>query len=103
MPVAHGWAAQVVSLATQVACTLSLVGVLLLRSESVVWAKVGEDVVMLELESSSYFTVRGSGTVIIERLADGATEESLVESVTRSYNRMLWILDLVKAATYPPS
>jgi hypothetical protein len=23
--------------------------------------------------------------------------------VAQSYNRMLWILDLVKAATYPPS
>jgi hypothetical protein len=62
-----------------------MVVVLRLRSETVVWSKLGDDVVMLELESSSYFTVRGSGTVIIERLADGATEESLVESVTSRF------------------
>jgi len=53
-----------------------------LRSDEVVWSKVGEDIVMLELASSTYFTVRGSGTAIVERLADGATEDSLVEHVT---------------------
>ncbi len=62
-----------------------MVGMLRLRSESVVWSRVGEDVVILELESSSYFTVMGSGTVIIEHLADGATEDSLVESVTSRF------------------
>jgi hypothetical protein len=53
-----------------------------LRSDQLVWSKVGDDVVILELASSTYFTVRGSGTAIIERLVDGATKESLVDDLT---------------------
>lgn len=53
-----------------------------LRSDEVLWSKVGDDIVMLELASSTYFTVRGSGTAIIEKLADGASEDALVEHVT---------------------
>lgn len=56
-----------------------------LRSDELVWSKVGDDVVILELASSTYFTVRGSGTAIIERLAEGATEDSLVEHVTSCF------------------
>lgn len=52
-----------------------------LRNDEVLWSKVGDDIVMLELASSTYFTVRGSGTAIIEKLADGTSEDSLVEHV----------------------
>lgn len=53
-----------------------------LRSDQVVWSKVGEDIVILELASSTYFTVRGSGVAIVERLVEGATEDSLIADVT---------------------
>ena len=56
-----------------------------LRSDELVWSKVGEDVVILELASSTYFTVRGSGTAIIERLVDGATKDVLVDDLTSRF------------------
>lgn len=57
-----------------------------LRSDELVWSKVGEEVVILELASSTYFTVRGSGTAIIERLSDGgATKDALVEDLTSRF------------------
>lgn len=56
-----------------------------LRSEELVWSKVGDDVVILELASSTYFTVRGSGTAIIEKLVDGATKEALVDDLTSRF------------------
>ena len=56
-----------------------------LRSDELVWSKVGDDIVILELASSSYFTVRGSGTAIIERLVDGSTKEALVDELTSRF------------------
>jgi hypothetical protein len=56
-----------------------------LRSDQLVWSKVGDDVVILELASSTYFTVRGSGTAIIESLVDGATKEALVDDLTSRF------------------
>ena len=41
---------------------------------------------MLDLESSTYFTVRGTGSYLISRLADGVSEESLVESLVAHYD-----------------
>lgn len=56
-----------------------------LRSDELVWSKVGDDVVILELATSTYFTVRGSGTAIIERLVEGATKEALVDDLTSRF------------------
>lgn len=56
-----------------------------LRPGGLSWSKVGDDVVILDLESSTYFAVAGCGTLIVECLAGGATEESLVDSVTSNY------------------
>ena len=56
-----------------------------LRNESLVWSEVGEETVVLELDSSTYFTVKGSGTLIVRLLAEGASEDSLVQSLTDAY------------------
>lgn len=56
-----------------------------LRQAGLSWSKVGDEIVILDLESSTYFTVTGCGTLILEHLAGGTTEESLVDSLISYY------------------
>jgi len=67
------------SLRSRRPCTLSQMNTYRLAADRIVWSKVGADVVVLELASSTYFTVKGSGTAIVEKLAEGATEDALVQ------------------------
>ena len=57
-----------------------------LRRDDLAWSDAGGETVLLDLESSTYFTVRGTGSYLISRLADGVSEESLVESLVAHYD-----------------
>ena len=46
-----------------------------LKAEDVVWREVGDELVVLELSTSTYLTLNGTAKQIWERLASGATCE----------------------------
>lgn len=57
-----------------------------LRSEGTAWSDVGGEVVILDLQSSLYFSVKGAGTAIVAKLAEGATIDDLVAELTSRYD-----------------
>ena len=59
--------------------------VLRLRREGVAWSDVGGETVLLDLESSTYFVAKGTGALIVASLAEGTTEDALVEKVVAHY------------------
>jgi hypothetical protein len=56
-----------------------------LRVDEVVWREVGEDLVVLELATSTYLTLNGSAKLLWTGLADGATTPELAASLTTAY------------------
>ena len=56
-----------------------------LNADEVVWREVGDELVVLELSSSTYLTLNGTAKQIWEGLADGATREALVEGLVARY------------------
>lgn len=48
-----------------------------LRVDRVAWAELDGDVVALDLETSAYFTLNASGSLLLRRLELGATLEDL--------------------------
>lgn len=50
-----------------------------LRSSELAWNEVEGEVVVLDLSSSLYLTVNGTGALLWRRLAEGATEAELVQ------------------------
>jgi len=56
-----------------------------LNADEVVWREVGDELVVLELSSSTYLTLNGTAKNIWEGLADGATIETLVEGLVARY------------------
>jgi len=57
-----------------------------LRADNLSAREIDGDIVVLDLTSSQYFTVSGSGVVIFERLEAGATEDELVAAVCAEYD-----------------
>ena len=56
-----------------------------LKAEDVVWREVDDELVVLELSTSTYLTLNGAAKHLWETLADGATIEQLVESLVERY------------------
>jgi hypothetical protein len=56
-----------------------------LRSEDLVWQKVDSDVVVLDLRTSIYFRINGSGAALWEQLAAGATIHQLENSLVSEF------------------
>jgi hypothetical protein len=56
-----------------------------LRSDSVAWNAVGEDVVVLDLASSTYFSTNATGTVLWKLLASGASRSELVNALVARF------------------
>lgn len=56
-----------------------------LSMEDVVWREVGDELVILELSTSTYLTLNGTAKHLWEQLADGTTSELLVESLVERY------------------
>lgn len=64
---------------------VSAAGVPRLRVDDVVWREVGEDLVVLELSTSTYLTLNGSARQLWIGLAEGGTVNVLVDRLTSLY------------------
>jgi hypothetical protein len=53
-----------------------------LRQDRLTWHVAGDDVVVLDLGGSVYLKLNGTGRLLWERLAEGATEAELVAMLT---------------------
>jgi hypothetical protein len=60
-------------------------GPLRLRVDQVAWRDVGDELIVLELATSTYLTLNGSAKQLWLGLASGATAEELVESLVAAY------------------
>ncbi|MDQ1701963.1 MAG: hypothetical protein QOF57_1215 [Frankiaceae bacterium] len=56
-----------------------------LREHNVSARRIDGEIVVLDLTSSQYFTISGSGVLLYDRLALGATEDELVDAVLTEY------------------
>lgn len=56
-----------------------------LRREGLAWHDVGGEVVLLDIDSSFYFVAKGSSSLLVSSLAEGASEEDLVELMLAHY------------------
>jgi hypothetical protein len=56
-----------------------------LRQDGLTWHVAGDDVVVLDLQGSVYLRLNGSGRVLWERLAEGATEDDLAAALVGTY------------------
>lgn len=56
-----------------------------LRQAGLTWHVAGDDVVVLDLEGSTYLKLNGSGRVLWECLAEPCVESDLVDALTEQY------------------
>jgi hypothetical protein len=56
-----------------------------LKVDDVVWREVGDDLVVLELSTSTYLTLNGTARYLWERLADATTLDGLIEMLVERY------------------
>jgi hypothetical protein len=56
-----------------------------LRSDSIAWNAVGDNVVVLDLTSSTYFSTNATGTVLWQLLASGANRTDLVNALVEQF------------------
>ncbi len=56
-----------------------------LRSDDLVWQKVDSDVVVLDLRTSIYFRINGSGAALWEQLAADVTNSDLEKTLVATY------------------
>lgn len=57
-----------------------------LRAESLTWQRIDDDIVVLDLEGSSYLKLNASGAVLWEALAGGADHADLVRQLMERYD-----------------
>lgn len=56
-----------------------------LREDRVHWRQIDQDVVAVDVETSTYLSTNGSGAVLWLALAEGTTRERLVERLAQAY------------------
>jgi hypothetical protein len=61
------------------------VSVLRLRPGAVEWRSVEGEVLALDVDAATYIAANESGTVLWERLAEGATRDQLVDALLEAY------------------
>jgi hypothetical protein len=54
-------------------------------AENVAWRKVEQDVVLLNLDTSDYFSITSVGVFIWERLGEGASPNEIVPSICEEF------------------
>lgn len=57
-----------------------------LRRDGVAWSDLGTEIVILDLRSSTYVSVRDTGAFLVNGLVDGASAQTLVERLLDGYN-----------------
>jgi len=65
--------------------TSSLDKKMVLKADEVVWREVGDELVVLELGTSTYLTLNGTAKYLWLTLAEGATVGELVKSLAARY------------------
>ena len=60
-------------------------GTMRLRGRDVSWRTVGDEVIVLDGRSWAYLSVNGSGELLWNLLAGGATEAELADALVREY------------------
>jgi hypothetical protein len=61
-------------------------GKLHLRSDKIVWREVEDELVVLELSTTTYLTLNGSAMQLWLRLLDGATPQDLIDTLVERYD-----------------
>jgi hypothetical protein len=56
-----------------------------LRSNDLAWRMVDDEIVAVDLRTSTYLNTNGSGAVLWRALADGATDEELVALLVEEF------------------
>lgn len=57
-----------------------------LRTDGIAWREVDGEVIALGLDSSTYFGLNASGSVLWKRLAGGATRSELVAELMETFD-----------------
>jgi hypothetical protein len=57
-----------------------------LRKDDLAWQELDGEIVVLDLRSSTYFVINGSGTQLWERLAADASTDDLAEELASAYD-----------------
>ena len=58
---------------------------LALRPDAVDWRLIGDEVIAIERESSTYLAANATGSVLWQRLVSGATVRELIELIVNRY------------------
>lgn len=59
---------------------------LTVRQDDLSWRRVDDEVVVLDLRSSRYLSLNGSGALLWEALAEGADEDQLAAALVDEYD-----------------
>lgn len=57
-----------------------------INTQEVVWREVGDEVVILHMTTATYLTINGSGRLLWNLLAEGATPEALAQTLVGEYD-----------------
>lgn len=57
-----------------------------LRTDDLVWQSIEDEIVALDLRSSNYFRLNGSGATLWTKLAEGSSLEEMVETLLREFS-----------------
>lgn len=57
-----------------------------IRRDGVAWSDLGNEIVILDLRSSTYFAVRETGAFLMNALVAGASAETLVDQLLSRYD-----------------
>lgn len=56
-----------------------------LRRDGLTWSDLGDEVVILDLRSSTYFSARGTAATLVSELVAGASTDALVARIVADY------------------
>lgn len=56
-----------------------------LRQDRVHWREIDEEVIAVDVDSSTYLSTNGSGALLWLELAQGTTRDALVERLAQAY------------------
>lgn len=62
-----------------------MIGTMRLR-KGLSWRRVGDDIVVLDLDQSCYVSISGAGAVVWEHLAKGASLDDVLDRIVDEYD-----------------
>lgn len=58
----------------------------MLRRDGITWSNLGDEIVLLDLRSSTYFSMRGTAAFLVTILSAGCSSETLVRRLLDNYD-----------------